>query len=161
MTGRYCEDFQAGMVMRHELRRTVTEADNVIFTTMTHNPSPLHLDAEYMRKSEFGQPLVNSCFTFGLMVGISVGDTTMGTAVANLGFDEVRFPRPVFHGDTLRVETEVVTVRDSASRPGTGVVTLMHRTFNQREELVASCQRTVLVRKKPAKSATNASDRPA
>lgn len=153
MTGLCCEEFHAGMVLRHDLRRTVTETDNVIFTAMTHNPSPLHLDADYMRKSEFGQPLVNSCFTFGLMVGISVADTTMGTAVANLGFDEVRFPRPVFPGDTLRVETEVVSVRDSASRPEAGVVTLMHRTFNQREELVASCRRTVLVRKANAPAA--------
>jgi acyl dehydratase len=150
MTGLYCEDFRVGTVIRHDLRRTVTETDNVVFSTMTHNPSPLHLDAEFMRKSEFGRPLVNSCFTFGLMIGISVVDTTMGTAIANLGYDEARFPKPVFAGDTLRVETEVTDVRDSKSRPAAGIVTLMHRAYNQREELVASCTRTVLVKKKGA-----------
>jgi acyl dehydratase len=150
MTGLYCEDFKVGTVFRHDLRRTVTQADNVVFSTMTHNPSPLHLDAEFMRKSEFGQPLINSCFTFGLMIGISVADTTMGTAIANLGYDEARFPKPVFAGDTLRVETEVTDIRDSKSRPTTGIVTLMHRTYNQKDELVASCTRTVLVKKKRA-----------
>jgi acyl dehydratase len=148
MTGRHCEDFQPGTVLRHDLHRTVTEADNLLFTALTHNSSPLHLDAEAMRTSEFGRPLVNSCFTFGLMVGVSVADTTMGTAVANLGYDEVRFPKPVFAGDTLRVETEVKAVRDSASRPDAGVVPLVHRTFNPRDALVASCSRTVLVRRR-------------
>lgn len=150
MTGLYCEDLTVGTVIRHELRRTVTQADNVLFSTMTHNPSPLHLDADFMRNSEFGQPLINSCFTFGLMVGISVADTTMGTAIANLGYDEARFPKPVFAGDTLHVETEVTGIRDSKSRPNAGIVTLMHRTYNQRDELVASCARTVLVKKKSA-----------
>jgi acyl dehydratase len=150
MSGLFCEDFEVGAVIRHGLRRTVTQSDNILFSALTHNPSPLHLDAEFMRKSEFGQPLVNSCFTFGLMIGISVADTTMGTAIANLAYDEVRFPKPVFGGDTLRVETEILGVRDSKSRPGAGIVTLSHRTYNQNDELVASCTRTVLVKKKQA-----------
>ncbi len=150
MPGLYYEDFTVGMLLRHDLRRTITEADNVLFSTLTHNPSPLHLDAEFMAGSEFGQRLVNSCLTFSLMVGISVGDTTMGTAIANLGCDELRFPKPVFHGDTLRVETEVAAQRDSRSRPQAGLVTLAHRAFNQRSELVASCKRVVLVRRRGA-----------
>jgi acyl dehydratase len=145
----YYEDFAVGMVLQHALRRTITEADNVLFSALTHNPSPLHLDAEFMKSSEFGERLVNSCLTFSLMVGISVGDTTLGTAIANLGCDELRFPKPVFHGDTLRIETEVSGVRPSASRPSAGLVTLAHRAYNQRDELVASCSRVVLVRKRP------------
>jgi acyl dehydratase len=150
MPGLWFEEFHVGQVFQHAIRRTVTETDNVIFTTMTHNPAQLHLDDEYMRTTEYGQRLVNSVFTLGLMVGISVGDTTLGTAVANLGWDEVRFPRPVFHGDTLRVETEVIELRDSKSRPDQGIVTFMHRTFNQRNELVASCKRSGLQRRRPA-----------
>jgi acyl dehydratase len=136
-------------VFHHPIRRTVTETDNILFSTMTHNPAQLHLDEEYMRKTEFGQRLVNSVFILGLMVGISVGDTTLGTAVANLGWDEVRFPRPVFHGDTLHVETEVIGLRDSKSRPDQGIVTFLHRAYNQRDELVASCKRTGLQRRRP------------
>jgi acyl dehydratase len=150
MPGLWFEDFVPGAVTRHGLRRTVTETDNVLFSTLTHNGSPLHLDAEFMRDSEFGRPLVNSCFTFGLMIGISVADTTQGTAIANLGYDAVRFPKPVFAGDTLRVETEVRAARPSGSRPEAGVVTLAHRMLNQRDELVASCERAVLVRRRPA-----------
>ncbi len=150
MPGLWFEEFHVGQVFQHAIRRTVTETDNVMFTTMTHNPAQLHLDEEYMRTTEYGQRLVNSVFTLGLMVGISVGDTTLGTAVANLGWDEVRFPRPVFHGDTLRVETEVIAVRDSKSRPDQGIVTFIHRAFNQRNELVASCKRSGLQRRRPA-----------
>lgn len=150
MPGLWFEEFHVGQAFQHAIRRTVTETDNVIFSTMTHNPAQLHLDEEYMRTTEYGQRLVNSAFTLGLMVGISVGDTTLGTAVANLGWDEVRFPRPVFHGDTLRVETEVLALRDSKSRPDQGIVTFMHRAFNQRSELVASCKRSSLQRRRPA-----------
>jgi acyl dehydratase len=128
----------------------VSETDNVLFTAMTHNPAQLHLDEEYMRGTEYGQRIVNSAFTLGLMVGISVGDTTLGTAVANLGWDEVRFPKPVFHGDTIHVETEVIELRDSKSRPDQGIVVFLHRAYNQRDELVASCKRTGLQRRKPA-----------
>ncbi len=149
MPGIWFEEFHVGQMFRHAIRRTVTETDNIIFTTMTHNPAQLHLDEEYMRTTEYGQRLVNSAFTLGLMVGISVGDTTLGTAVANLGWDEVRFPRPVFHGDTLRVETEVIALRDSKSRPDQGIITFMHRTFNQRSERVASCKRSSLQRRRP------------
>src|SRR5580693_1031645 len=145
MAGLWFEEFHVGQVFQHAIRRTVTETDNVLFTTMTHNPAQLHLDEEYMRNTEYGQLLVNSVFTLGLMVGISVHDTTLGTTVANLGWDEVRFPKPVFHGDTLRVETEVHELRDSRSRPQNGIVTFVHRAFNQRDELVASCKRSALM----------------
>ena len=118
MAGLYFEEFQLGQVFDHPLKRTVTEADNVFFSALTHNPAALHLDEEYCRnETEFGQRLVNSCFTLGLMVGISVGDTTQGTTVANLGWDEVRFPAPLFHGDTVRVQSEVLELRESRSRP--------------------------------------------
>ena len=149
MPGLWFEELYVGQVFRHAIRRTVTEADNVLFTAMTHNPAQLHLDEEYMRTTEYGQRIVNSAFTLGLMVGISVGDTTLGTAVANLGWDEVRFPKPVFHGDTIHVETEVLELRDSKSRPDQGIVTFLHRAYNQRNELVASCKRTGLQRRKP------------
>jgi acyl dehydratase len=120
---------------------------------VTHNPARLHLDEEYCRQhTEFGQRVVNSAFTLGLMVGISVGDTTLGTAIANLGWDEVRFPKPVFHGDTLRVETEVLSLRRSESRPNAGIVVFMHRAYNQRNELVAHCKRTGLQRMQPTRS---------
>jgi acyl dehydratase len=151
MAGLWFDELIIGQVFRHPIRRTVTETDNVLFTAMTHNPAQLHLDEEYMRGTEYGQRLVNSAFTLGLMVGISVGDTTLGTAVANLGWDEVRFPKPVFHGDTLHVETEVIELRESKSRPDQGIVTFLHRAYNQRDELVASCKRSGLQRKKPAK----------
>ena len=150
MPGLYYEEFEPGMVFEHALRRTVTETDNLLITTLTHNPAALHLDAEYMKTTEFGQPLVNSCFTLSLMVGISVGDTTLGTTVANLGWDEVRFPIPVFVGDTLRVESEVHTMRESKSRPDTGIITFIHRAYNQRNEEVANCKRIALMMKKPA-----------
>ena len=150
MAGLYFDDLAVGHVFRHVQTRTVTEMDNVLFTTMTHNPALLHLDEEYCRtETEFGQRIVNSAFTLGLMVGISVGDTTLGTAVANLGWDEVRFPAPLFHGDTIRVETEVIELRDSKSRPTAGIVTFLHRAFNQKDELVAQCKRSGLQRKRP------------
>ncbi len=150
MPGLYYEEFEPGMQFEHALRRTVTETDNLLITTLTHNPAALHLDAEYMKTTEFGQPLVNSCFTLSLMVGISVGDTTLGTTVANLGWDEVRFPQSVFVGDTLHVETEVHEMRESKSRPDTGIVTFIHRAYNQRNEEVANCKRVALMLKKPA-----------
>ncbi len=150
MAGLYFEEFRVGQMFAHAMRRTVTEADNVIFSALTHNPAALHLDAEYCRtQSEFGQRIVNSVYTLGLMVGISVGDTTLGTTVANLGWDEVRFPKPLFHGDTVRCETEVVELRESKSRPDNGIVIFAHRAFNQQGVLVASCRRTALMLRKP------------
>ena len=149
MAGLYYEELTPGLRFEHALRRTVTETDNLLITTLTHNPAALHLDAEYMKTTEFGQPLVNSCFTLSLMVGISVGETTLGTTVANLGWDEVRFPKPVFVGDTLRIETEVQEKRDSKSRPNAGIVTFLHRAFNQRDEEVATCKRHALMLKRP------------
>ena len=150
LPGLYFEEFSVGQKFAHTIRRTVTEADNVLFSAMTHNPAPLHLDEEYMKGTEFGTRLVNSYFTLGLMVGISVNDTTVGTTVANLGMDEVRFPKPVFHGDTLHVETEVLEMRESKSRPNNGIVVLLHRAINQRGEVVAQCKRSALMLKKPA-----------
>ena len=150
MAGLWFDELEVGQLFRHAIRRTVTETDNVLFTAMTHNPALLHLDEEYCRtETEFGQRLVNSVFTLGLMVGISVGDTTLGTAVANLGWDEVRFPKPLFHGDTVRVETEVLELRESRSRPDQGIVTFAHRAYNQHGELVAHCKRSGLQRKRP------------
>jgi len=151
MGGLYFEEFEAGQVFRHAIRRTITEADNVLLTTLTHNPAALHLDEEYCREhTEFGQRIVNSCLTLSLMVGISVNETTLGTAVANLGWDEVRFPAPLFHGDTVRVETEVLELRASRSRPANGIVIFEHRAFNQRDVLVGICKRTALMLRKPA-----------
>jgi acyl dehydratase len=150
MAGLWFDELKVGQVFDHAIRRTVTETDNVLFSTLTHNPAQLHLDAEYMKGTEFKQILVNSTFVLGLMVGVSVGDTTLGTAVANLGWDEVRFPLPVFVGDTLRIETEVVELRPSKSRPDQGIVTFAHRAYNQRDELVAHCRRTGLQRNRPA-----------
>lgn len=149
MAGLWFDELHVGQVFQHPIRRTVTEMDNILFSSLTHNPALLHLDEEYMKGTEYGQRIVNSAFTLGLMVGISIGDTTLGTAVANLGWDEVRFPKPLFHGDTVRVETEVVELRDSRSRPDQGIVTFLHRAYNQRDELVASCKRSGLQRKKP------------
>jgi acyl dehydratase len=150
MAGLYFDELQVGQIFKHAIRRTVTEADNVFFTALTHNPAQLHLDEEYCREhTEFGQRIVNSCFTLGLMVGISVGDTTLGTAVANLGWDEVRFPTPLFHGDTVSVETEVLELRASKSRPNAGIVTFKHRAFNQKGQLVAECKRSGLQLKRP------------
>jgi len=150
MPGYYLEEFEIGRVFRHAITRTVTETDNVLFSTMTHNPAPLHLDVEYMRtQSEFGKPLVNSFFTLGLIVGISINDTTHGTTVANLGLDEVRFPNPLFVGDTVHVESEVISTRPSRSRPANGILVLEHRGFNQRDELIAACRRSIMLLRSP------------
>lgn len=149
MPGLFFEDFSVGQVFDHPIRRTVTEADNVLVTTLTHNPAALHLDAEYMKHTEFGRPIVNSCLTLGLMVGISVNDTTHGTTVANLGWDEVRFPKPVYPGDTLHIQSEVLELRESRSRPGNGIVVFAHRAYNQHDELVGHCKRSALMLKRP------------
>ena len=150
MAGRFFDEWQVGDRVDHAITRTVTETDNLLMSTLTHNPQPMHLDAEAAKASEFGQILVNSCFTFSLTVGVSVGDTTLGTLVANLGFDEVRFPKPVFFGDTLRFESEVVSLRDSSSRPTAGIVTWAHRAINQRGETVCTMTRSALLHRKPA-----------
>jgi acyl dehydratase len=149
MPGLYFEEFHIGQMFKHYMRRTVTEADNLFISALTHNPAALHLDEEYMRGSQYGARIVNSTFTLGLMVGISVGDTTLGTTVANLGWDEVRFPAPVFHGDTLHIESEVLEIRESKSRPENGIIIFAHRAYNQRDELVGSCKRSALMHRKP------------
>jgi acyl dehydratase len=149
MPGLYFDEFSIGQKFDHPIRRTVTEADNTFFTAMTHNPAQLHLDEEYAKGTEFGTRVVNALYTLGLMIGISVGETTLGTTVANLGMDEVRFPKPVCHGDTLHVETEVLEKRESKSRPTQGIVVFLHRAINQRGEIVAQCKRSALMLKKP------------
>ncbi len=141
MAGLYFEEFEIGQVFEHDLTRTVTEMDNVLFTALTHNAQPLHLDAEFSKNTEFGKPLVNSIFTLGLMIGVSVQDTTLGTTVGNLGMTDISFPKPVFHGDTIRVETKVISKRRSKSRPKAGIVTFEHKGINQRDEIVALCTR--------------------
>ena len=149
-TGRWLEELTPGTVIHHAIRRTITEADNVLFTSITMNPAWLHLDFDYAEKeTSFGKPLVNSMLTVAMVVGISVHETTLGTTVANLGFSEVVFPAPLFHGDTIRVETEVRDARESKSRPGQGVVTLEHRAFNQHDELVCRAVRQALMLSKP------------
>lgn len=149
--GRWFEELMPGQIIAHRLRRTVTEADNVMFTTMTMNPAALHLDFDYAEhETQFGKPLVNSMFTAALVVGISVHETTHGTTVANLGFEQMDFPAPVFHGDTLRVESEVISARPSSSNPTQGIVLFEHRAFNQRDELVAVMRRNALMHRKPA-----------
>lgn len=149
MAGRWFDEWRVGDRIVHDIRRTVTETDNLLFSTMTHNPQPLHIDAEAARASEFGQILVNGTFTFALMIGLSVGDTTLGTLVANLGYDKLVMPKPVFLGDTLRAETEVEGLRDSRSRPEAGIVTFRHRALNQRDEVVCECLRTALLARRP------------
>ena len=148
MAGRYFDEWTVGDRVVHEIRRTVTETDNLLFTTMTHNPQPLHLDVEAAKASEFGQILVNGTFTFALMIGLSVGDTTLGTLVANLGYDKLVMPKPVFIGDTLRVETTVAELKASRSRPDAGIVTFEHRAINQRDEVVCQCLRAALLKRK-------------
>jgi acyl dehydratase len=150
MAGRWFDEWQVGNVITHEIRRTVTETDNLLFSTMTHNPQPLHIDREAAKASEFGQILVNGTFTFALMVGLSVGDTTLGTLVANLGYDKLVMPKPVFLGDTLRADTEVIALKESRSRPDAGIVTFQHRAINQRDEIVCQCLRSALIKRKPA-----------
>ena len=149
MSGLYFEQFQQGRVFQHAVTRTVTEMDNTLFSVMTLNMQPLHLDAHFSEKTEFGQRLVNSLFTLGLVIGISVTDTTLGTTIANLGMSDIRFPKPVFHGDTLRVETEVLSLRASGSRPEAGIVEFEHRSHNQRGELVCVCRRSAFMKRQP------------
>ena len=149
MAGKFFNEWQVGERIEHEIRRTVTETDNLLFSTMTHNPQPLHLDIEAAKESGFGQILVNSTFTFSLLVGLSVGDTTLGTLVANLGFSNVTTPKPVFIGDTLRARSEIKELRESKSRPEAGIVTFLHEMVNQRDEVVCRCERTALLQRKP------------
>jgi len=147
--GLYYEEFEVGHVFEHAIGRTVTEMDNTLFSCLTHNPQPLHIDHAFAAQTEWGKPLVNSLFTLGLMIGISVSDTTLGTTIANLGMTDVKFGKPVFHGDTIRVKTEVVSKRESRSRPDAGIVELHHRAYNQHGDLVAECRRQAFMRKKP------------
>lgn len=147
MSGLFYDDFEVGRLFLHPITRTVTETDNLLFTALTHNPQPLHLDAEFARNTEFGRRLVNSIFTLGLMIGLSVGDTTLGTTIANLGMTDVRFANPVFIGDTLRAQTRVAEMRESKSRPDAGIVVFEHQCFNQRDQEVAFCKRSALMRK--------------
>ncbi len=158
MAGLYFEEFAEGQVFEHAISRTVTEMDNVLFSTLTMNPQPLHLDAEFAKTTEFGQRLVNSIFTLGLVIGISVGETTLGTTVANLGISDARFPKPVFHGDTLRARTIVRAKRQSRSRPDAGIVEFEHQGINQRGETVAICRRAGLMKCRPP---DQSSDQPA
>ncbi len=145
MAGKYFDEFAVGQVFEHQPARTVTETDNLLFSTMTMNPQPLHVDVEFAKGTEFGQRLVNSIFTLGLVVGLSVGDTTLGTTVGNLGFEKIEFPKPVFIGDTVRAQTAVVATRPSKSRPGQGIVTFEHRGVNQRGEIVCRATRNALM----------------
>ena len=150
MPGLYYEEFEVGMEFKHALTRTVTEMDNVMFCAMTHNPQPLHLDEEYSKNTFYGQRIVNSLFTLGLIIGVSVDDTTLGTTLGNLGMTDIRFKNPVFHGDTLRSMTRIAAKRESKSRPDTGIVTFEHTGYNQRDEEIAYCARTGLMKKKAA-----------
>lgn len=150
MAGLYYEQFSVGQEFVHPWTRTVSEMDNILFSSLTMNVQPLHLDAEFAAGTEFGKPLVNSIFTLGLMVGVSVNDTTLGTTVGNLGFTETRFPKPVFAGDTLRSRTKVLAMRESKSRPDVGIVEFEHTCWNQRNEMVAITRRQAMMRKKPA-----------
>ena len=149
MRGLFYEEFEVGHVFEHAIGRTVTEMDNTLFSCLTHNPQPLHIDHSFAAQTEWGRPLVNSLFTLGLMIGISVSDTTLGTTIANLGMTDVSFPRPVFHGDSIRVKTEVVFKRESRSRPDAGIVEFHHRAYNQNGDLVAECRRMAFMRKIP------------
>jgi acyl dehydratase len=148
--GLYYEEFSVGQRFEHLVRRTVTETDNLLFSALTMNPAAIHLDAEYARGTPFGERIVNSVFTLGLLTGLSVYDTTYGTTLGNLGWEDVRFPRPVLIGDTLRAATAVVSKRESQSRQDSGIVVFEHRAFNQRNEEVASCRRSALMLKRPA-----------
>lgn len=150
MAGLYLEQFKVGQTIRHPITRTVTESDNMLFSVMTLNPQPLHIDFDYASKTEWGKPLVNSLFTLGLLIGISVHDTTLGTTVANLGMTDTVFPHPLFHGDTVRVETEVKAVRESKSKPDRGIVEFEHRAYNQHGVLVARTTRQAMILKTPA-----------
>jgi acyl dehydratase len=148
MAGLYFEEFSVGQEFRHPLSRTVTEMDNTMFSLMTMNPQPLHIDAHFAATTEFGERIFNSLYTLGILVGMTVYDTTLGTTVANLGMSDVRFPKPVFHGDTLRAHTRVVSTRGSKSRPEVGLVEFEHTAFNQKDEVVATCRRTAMMRRR-------------
>jgi acyl dehydratase len=150
MAGLYYEEFTVGMEFNHALTRTVTEMDNVLFCAMTHNPQPLHLDEEFSKKTQYGQRIVNSLFTLGLVIGVTVADTTLGTTLGNLGMTDIRFKNPVFHGDTIHVVTRIKDKRESKSRPNEGIVTFEHIGTNQRNEEVCYVVRTGLMKKKPA-----------
>ena len=154
MAGHWFEEFSVGQTFEHEIRRTVTEADNMWFSNATCNPAAIHIDAEYCKGTEFGRPLVNSIFTLGLVIGLSVQDTTLGTTVANLGMTDTRFPFPVFHGDTVRSRTTVKELRASKSRPNAGIVTFLHQGFNQRDEEVCTTVRQALMLRKPLRKPT-------
>jgi acyl dehydratase len=154
MAGLHFEEFSPGQQFNHAWTRTVTETDNVLFSSLTMNVQPLHIDAHFAAKTEFGKPLVNSLFTLGLMIGMTVNDTTLGTTVANLGMTDVAFPKPVFVGDTLHVRTRVVAVRDARSRPRAGIIEFEHLALNQRDEIVARCKRTALMHRLPLQAAT-------
>lgn len=149
MAGRYFEQFEIDQVFKHEVRRTVTDMDNILFSALTHNPAAIHIDHEYAKTTEFGKPLMNSIFTLGLVVGLSVQDTTLGTTIGNLGWEAVQFPRPVFSGDTIHAETKVAALRESRSRPNQGIVTFEHTGYNQRDEIIASCRRVALMMRRP------------
>lgn len=150
MAGLWFDQFVVGQVFRHEIRRTVTEADNIWFSAMTYNPAQLHIDYDYAARTEFGKPLVNSIFTLGLVIGLSIQDTTLGTTVANLGMTETVFPKPVFAGDTIHAETTVAALRASKSRPEQGIVTFEHVGLNQRDEVVCRTIRNALMLRKSA-----------
>jgi len=150
MAGLYFEEFHEGQEFEHAMSRTVTEMDNVLFSCLTLNPQPLHLDAEFAKTTEFGRPLVNSVFTLGLVIGMTVGETTLGTTIANLGMSKVEFPKPVFHGDTIRARSIVRAVRSSRSRPEAGVVEFEHLGINQKGEIVARCLRAAFMKRRPA-----------
>ena len=150
MAGKYYGEFEIGQVFVHDIRRTVTETDNLLFSTLTMNTAAIHIDHEYSKTTEFGRPLVNSIFTLGLVVGLTITDTTHGTTVGNLGWEEVKFPKPVFTGDTIRATTEVVALRDSKSRPTQGIVTFVHKGINQRDEVVCECRRLALMMRRAA-----------
>ena len=149
--GMYYEDFEVGRLYQHTLRRTVTQMDNMLFSNMTLNPQPLHIDRHFCEtETEWGQPLMNSLFTLGLMIGISVNDLTVGTTIANLGMTEVKFPHPLFEGDTVHCTSEIINKRESTSRPGAGIVEFHHRAYNQNNKLVAECRRQAFMLKRPA-----------
>ncbi len=150
MAGMYFEEFEVGQEFRHALTRTVTEMDNTMFSLLTLNPQPLHIDAHFSAKTEFGQRIFNSLYTLGIMIGMTVYDTTLGTTVANLGMTDVTFPKPVFHGDTLRATSKVISLRQSKSRPAAGIVEFEHQALNQNDEVVGRCRRTALMHKRPA-----------
>lgn len=149
MSGLYYEDFTEGQHFTHALSRTITEMDNTLFSLLTMNPQPLHIDAHFAAQTEFGQRIVNSLFTLGLLIGMSVADTTLGTTIANLGMSEITFPKPVFHGDTLRAQTRVASLRPSRSRPDAGIVEFLHTCTNQNGETVATCRRAALMKRRP------------